>query len=68
MNEQIQELEMNQIYHIQSLNGDLIEYFFDPDLVDSWFPENLDKINNLGPVLVDIIDKKQYNSMNKDNT
>jgi hypothetical protein len=37
-------------------------------LVDSWFPENLDKINNLGPVLVDIVDKKQYNSMNKDNT
>ena len=56
---------MNQIYHIQSLNGDLIEYFFDPDLADSWFPENLDKINNLGPVLVDIVDKNLYNS--KDN-
>jgi len=56
------QLEMNQIYHIQSLNGELIEYFFDPDLADSWFPENLDKINNLGPVLVDIIDKNLYNS------
>jgi len=62
------QLEMNQIYHIRSLNEDSVEYFFDPDLVDSWFPENLDKINNLGPVLVDIVDKKQYNSMNKDNT
>jgi hypothetical protein len=56
---------MNQIYHIQSLNGDLIEYFFDPDLADSWVPENLDKINNLGPVLVDIIDKNLYNSKHK---
>lgn len=61
-------LEMNQIYHIQSLNEDSVEYFFDPDLADSWFPENLDKINNLGPVLVDIVDKKQYNNMNKDST